>query len=102
MTIIEPTPALIISGPKDGVLVEHPGDILEIPLLNDVDLDMTIQTATFKRVVYKVACSLTYLHVFVPIDWTRQGHDGKYMESLILSHLLTQAFKGAIGIRQSG
>ena len=106
--------ALIVSGPRDGDLILHPRNTLDIPVPPKITplagrhrstpAEMPeVEVLTFKRIVYKASCSFTYLSVFVPESWTGpHGTNSRRLENLVLSHLLTKAFKGAIGIRQSG
>lgn len=103
----KPKPALIVSGPKDGEFTNHPGQTLKVSVNIASAGDLykwgeqppekhePLQVLTFKRIIFKVPFSFTYLPVFVPIEWTQVENDSPMLENRILGHLLTNAFKGA-------
>jgi hypothetical protein len=103
--------ALIVTGPLDGTLTDHPGDVLDVPNftpkkvkatdLTVCDEPLPIEKLTFARVTYKFPFSFTYVALFVPVEWTT-NEDRLFVERMILGHLLKKEFEGATGNRQDG
>lgn len=98
--------ALIVTGPKDGEFTDFPGRTMEFAVLpplpryeigsEDPVEFLTVEKLVFKRIVFKIPYSFTYLAVFVPEEWAKES--GPVLENRLLGHLLKKAFQGATGI----
>ena len=79
--------ALILTGPKDGQLIDYHGQRLD--LLDDAS-PRAYLILRFKRVIFYDG--ERYIDFFVPYEWP----DGDAMRNKILTHLIRQAFERAV------
>ena len=78
--------ALILTGPRDGQLIDHHGQYLD---LVDECASLEYLIRTYKRVVFYDG--ERYVDLFVPYKWPDE-----HMRSKVLGHLLRSAFERAV------
>jgi hypothetical protein len=81
--------ALILTGPRDGELIDHDRPILEIvDPIHEEEILGGFKILRYKRAIF--CDGDDYVPVFVPAEWPTLGVQG-----LVLNHLIRRAFKGA-------
>lgn len=80
--------ALILTGPRDGQLIDHSFQVLDLPA-GPHALSEYVPILRYKRVLFYDGEK--YVPLFVPIEWPAPP----VMEGKVLGHLLQRAFKDA-------
>jgi hypothetical protein len=79
--------ALILTGPRDGELIDHNRPILEI--IDPASADpVELKILRYKRAIF--CDGEEYVPLFVPTEWPVLGVQG-----MVLNHLIRRAFKDA-------